>query len=102
MQTLYRPNAYPTPIRRKIGLLPPLGTEIANRWMLGWPDRVRALLKSGEFLPALEAQEKAEREVLASEMAKHLSRHEIVQEYGLAMEPPTTSTSPEKTSAEED
>lgn len=91
MQTLYRPQSYPTPVRRKIGLMPPLATEIANRWMMGWPERVEALIESGEYLPALTEQEKAERDVLANETARHLARHEIVQEWGLSLEPPSPS-----------
>lgn len=99
MQTLVSPNSYPKLIRHKIErMMPPLATEIANRWMLGWPDRVKDLISAGEYLNALIAQEAAEREALASETAKHLARHEIVQEWGLSLEPPTTSTSPARTS----
>lgn len=101
MQSLHSPSSYPTPVRRKLELMPPLAVEIANRWMLGWPERVKALLSTGEFLPALKAQEETEREVLANETAKHLARHEVMQEHGLSPAPPMTSTSPAKTSDEE-
>ena len=99
METLYRPNAYPTAVRAKLRALPPLATEIANRWMMGWPDRVKALLKTEEYLPALIEQEQEERRILSSAETRHLAQHEILQEHGLSLEPPTTSTSPDKTSA---
>jgi hypothetical protein len=102
MQTLYRPNSYPPEIRRKIVSMPPLAAEIANRWMLGWPKRVKALLEAGEYLPALKAQEEQERNALANETARHLARHEIAQEWGLSPEPPMASTSTDRTSEAED
>jgi hypothetical protein len=98
MQNLYNPDGYPPALRSRLKKMPPLALEIANRWMLGWPERVQALIQAGEFLPALMAQEQEERRVLASETATHLARHEILQEWGLSLEPPQTSTSQEKTS----
>jgi hypothetical protein len=88
MQTLLHPMKYPAEIRNRLRQMPPLATEIANRWMLGWPQRVADLLEAGQFLPALIAQEKAEREALAQPGNAHLARHEISQLYGLTMEPP--------------
>lgn len=102
MQTLYRPKDYPQPIQRRISLMPPLATEIANRWMMGWPERVASLIKAGQYLPALTAQEEAEREAYSNETAKHLARHEIAQEHGLSLEPPMTSPSSVKTSEKAD
>lgn len=68
---------------------PPLATEISNRWMLGWPQATKELLKSGRYLEALKAQEQQEREVLSEPGNSHLARHEIVQEFGLSLSPPT-------------
>ena len=89
MQQLYSPNSYPAPIRAKLNKMPPLAVEIANRWMLGWPKRVKALINANQYLPALKAQEEAEREAYSSETNKHLARHEIAELYGLSAEPPT-------------
>jgi hypothetical protein len=89
MQSLYKPSLYPPGIRQKLGLMPPLATEIANRWALGWPEAVTELLKAGKYLEALTAQEQAEREALSEPGNSHLARHEIAQEYGLTLGPPT-------------
>lgn len=89
MQELYRPKSYPVPIRAELKQMPPLATEIANRWMLGWPDRVQALIQAGQFLPALRAQEEAEREAYSNPGNQHLARHEIAELYGLSSSPPT-------------
>jgi hypothetical protein len=88
MQELYKPRTYPPEIRADLRTMPPLAIEIANRWLLGWPQTVKALITSGEYLSALKAQEKEEREVLSNLGNTHLARHEIVQEYGLSLSPP--------------
>lgn len=95
MQILYKPNQYPKALRTKLNLMPELAIEIANRWALGWPKMVKALVESGEYLAALERQEQTERDVLTRPGNNHLARHEIIQEYGLSMMPPEASqTSP--------
>lgn len=90
MQALYKPNQYPPEIRAKLKLMPPLAIEIANRWMLGWPKAVQELIEAGQYLEALRNQESEEREVLSNPGNSHLARHEIVQEYGLSLSPPST------------
>ena len=50
MQPLYRPESYPVPVRAELTQLSPLATEIANRWMMGWPKTVKSLLDLNEFL----------------------------------------------------
>jgi hypothetical protein len=89
MQALYKPSAYPQAIRSQIEAMPQLAVEIANRWMLGWPKTVQALIESGEYLTALKSQEQQERDVLASETTRHLARHEIAELYGLTAAPPS-------------
>ena len=89
MQDLYSPSSYPAPLKAEIQTLPPLATEIANRWMLGWPKRVAALIEAGEYLDALKAQEEAEREAYSNPGNLHLARHEIADLYGLTSAPPT-------------
>jgi hypothetical protein len=91
MQELYRPKDYPAPIREALRTMPPLATDIANRWMMGWPKRVKALMRTGEFLPALVNQEERERTVYSEPGNRHLARHEIAELYGLSDEPPYPS-----------
>lgn len=90
MQQPVRIERYPAEIRRFINVAPPLMIEIANRWVLGWPEAVTTLIESGGYLEALENQEQQEREILASTGTSllHLARHEILQEYGLSLSPP--------------
>jgi len=83
---------YPVEIQRFINVAPPLMIEIANRWVLGWPEAVTALIESGEYLEALENQEQQEREILASAGTGHLARHEILQEFGLSLSPPVAKS----------
>ena len=92
MQALYKPAAYPKEVHAKLLKMPPLAIEIANRWLLGWPQAVKALLESGQYLQALTSQEQQEREVLSNPGNSHLARHEIVQEYGLSLSPPEATS----------
>ena len=88
---LYRSNHYPPPVRASICALEPLGLEVANRWMLGWPKRVKALIEASKYLERLQAQETKEREALSQPGNKHLAHHEIAELYGLTPEPPFAS-----------
>lgn len=92
MQALYRVNRYPADVRERVAELPPLAVDIANRWMLGWPARVEALISAGEFIIALTHQERAERAAYLSSGNAHLARHEIADLYGLSPAPPKCST----------
>jgi hypothetical protein len=47
MQTLYKPKAYPDEIYLLV-TQSRMGIELANRWMLGWPKAVMALIEAGE------------------------------------------------------
>lgn len=89
MQALHAPSQYPENVRKAISRMPPLATQIANRWMLGWPEAVRALLTENRFLPALQQQEHEERNALAKQQGMtHLAQHEILSELGLSLAPP--------------
>ncbi len=91
MQTLYKPSQYPKPVLEKLNKMTPLAIEIANRWALGWPQTVKELIEAGEYLQALKTQEQQEREALSEPGNSHLARHEIVQETGLSLSPPSPS-----------
>ena len=65
-----------------------MGT-VANRWLMGWPARVTALLKADTYLACLETQVEQEKTVLANETdLRHLSRREILQLYEIRESPP--------------
>lgn len=89
MQTLRSPTTYPTNVREAIAKMPPLATEIANRWLLGWPKAVKSLLTEDGYLLALAEQEAREREAYSQPGSAHLARHEIAELYGLSPAPPT-------------
>jgi hypothetical protein len=82
-------------VRQELTKLPPLATEIANRWMRGWPKTVEVHLKTRDFLELLKYQEEQEREAYTAPGNQHLARHEIAELYGLSLKPPA----PEESSA---
>ena len=91
MQTLCSPKKYPASVQQAMEEVSPLAIEIANRWMLGWPKTVKALLATGEYLDALKRQEVLERDLFSRVDLRHLARHEICELYGLSPMPPTPS-----------
>lgn len=93
MQSLYKPNQYPLELRRTIGKMSQTAIEIANRWALSWPQTVKDLIASGEYLDALKAQEREEIRVKLEPGLSHLSSWEKAQEYGLCQHPPAASSS---------
>jgi hypothetical protein len=88
MESLYLPMAYPREIQDALRKLPPLATEIANRWMRGWPKATKEHLRTGDFLMLLKDQEEQEREAYSQPGNGHLARHEIAELYGLSPKPP--------------
>lgn len=89
---IYRKHAYPEAVIAVIEESGQTGIEIANRWMLGWPQRVKALLEADEYLAAFQYQLEVERAAYASAFdMSHLAPREIAELYGLSMEPPTSS-----------
>jgi hypothetical protein len=91
MQEIYEPSKYPKGMLAKLKHMTPLAIEIANRWALGWPKGVQALIQSGEYINALSAAEEQERGALCNPNLSHLARHEMVELYGLSMAPPEAS-----------
>jgi hypothetical protein len=89
MQDLYQPKLYPLETRVQIVAMGSLAVEIANRWMLGWPLRVKSLLKTGEYLTALAEQRESEATANAQAATlSHLARHEVNELFGLSQQPP--------------
>ena len=91
MQSLYKPRQYPPELRQTLGRMSGTAIEIANRWALGWPQTVKELIASGEYLDALKAQEREEIRVKLEPGLSHLSSWEKAQEYGLSQSPPSPS-----------
>jgi hypothetical protein len=92
MQSLYKPKAYPEPMRSEMQAMSDTAIEVANRWMLGWPGRVKGLIESGEFLEALKDQEQKEIAVKLDKSLMHLSSWEKNEVMGLTDEPPYPTT----------
>jgi hypothetical protein len=81
-------KAYPPEILREVRSIGRIGWQIADRWMLGWPERVQALINTHQYLPALRAQLEAELDALAENADNWLSETEKVQLAGLSLECP--------------
>lgn len=89
MEPLLNQRAYGRKTAGKIEAMGAISVSIANRWMIGWPDRVRALLKAGVYVECLESQLAQEMEILANEAnLRHLARHEILELYEIKESPP--------------
>lgn len=66
-----------------------MAMSVANRWIMGWPDRVAALFAAGTYFDCLASQVEREKTVLADEPnMRHLARHEMLQIYEIREAPP--------------
>ena len=83
---------YPAPLRGKVAAMSQTAIEIANRWMLGWPETVKGLIASGEYLDALQEQEQKEVAVKLDNSLSHLSSWEKNEVMGLTAAPPEPIT----------
>ena len=82
-------NAYAPEIAARIEAMGTVAVSVANRWLMGWPARVTALLQADTYLACLEAQVDQEKTILAHEAdLRHLSRQEILQLYEIREAPP--------------
>jgi len=87
MQTIYQPQRYSVELRNLIAQSQ-IGIELANRWMLGWPERVQTLIEAGEYQAAFELQLGQEVEAEAnSAQYGHLSSWEKREVLGLRESP---------------
>lgn len=89
MDDLVNRKDYPPELPPQIQAMGALAVEIANRWMTGWPGRVKAMLKRGTYLDLLKEQVELEARTLANPGNNHLARHEILQLYDVNLEAPT-------------
>jgi hypothetical protein len=91
IQELISRNVYTAAMATHIEAMGEMGIAVANRWVMGWPQRVKALVKSGAYLGCLETQVAQERAILAKTAdLRHLARHEIMQIYEIRESPPAS------------
>ncbi len=89
MQELLKPKTYPMEVRKAIYSQSSLGVAIANRWMLGWPQRVKALIDNGDYQEAFLKQAEVERQALAEATGmNHLADHEKLAMLEIMPAPP--------------
>jgi hypothetical protein len=85
-------DTYPSTVAAGIEALGATAISIANRWMMGWPERVSGLLDAGGYLDHLEMQVNQEKDILANEANLcHLARREILAVYEIREAPPSPS-----------
>jgi hypothetical protein len=92
MQELVIKETYSWDMANHIEKMGGVAISIANRWVMGWPQQVVEMIKSGKYLDHLASQVDQERAVLANEAnMRHLARHEILQIYEIREAPPWMS-----------
>lgn len=91
LQELTSRKAYTAAMAAQIEAMGQMAISVANRWMMGWPQRVKALVQSGAYLGCLETQVAHENDILAKTAdLRHLARHEIMQLYEIREAPPAS------------
>jgi hypothetical protein len=88
MQEIYQKKVYSPAILLAVRNSGRMGIELANRWMLGWPESVQKLIAAGEYVAAFKYQLEQEIDALAKSTAMYLTPTEIIGVAGLAMGPP--------------
>lgn len=89
MQALLKREIYGEGLALAIEMMGASGTRVANRWLLGWEPRVRALLATNQYQAAHHNQVELEMDALAeAHELGHLSTEEILQTRGLQEGPP--------------
>lgn len=89
VQELYRRDIYGLELALAIEKMGSIAVSVANRWELGWPDRVQVLLDENIYQINLAAQVEREKDVLADAgHLQHLARHEILEMHGVRLSPP--------------
>jgi hypothetical protein len=92
MEALYNRALYGEGRALQIETMGNTAVSIANRWMLGWPDKVSALIAANQYMPALQAQREQEVDVLSNATGmSHLSPVEILQMHEISLEPPSVT-----------
>ncbi|MDR2031388.1 MAG: hypothetical protein LBP86_03820 [Azoarcus sp.] len=91
-EEIVNPENYPPEILAKIQTARNLTISIANRWMLGWPERVQSLMDSGDYWTALvrqtETEADAQAELIDQAERLNLAPWEVNDLAGLDPAPP--------------
>lgn len=91
-EALVNRSIYPPEVALQIEAMGSMAVTIANRWVLGWPDRVQVLLTARVYLSNLAEQLDQEKEMLANEANfRHLAPREVLQLYEINPAPPFLS-----------
>lgn len=99
LESLYKREIYGPAGALQIETLGSMAVAIANRWQLGWPEQVKALIKARLYLVNLDAQAEREMDVLADAGdLQHMADHEILQMHEIDAAPPVCET-PKKAGA---
>lgn len=88
MANLHNPGLYTTWELECIQGMSSYAVELANRWAIGWPERVRALVGTGEYMHLLIRQEYMERDALCWAHANQRKVEDVFLSRGLSMAPP--------------
>jgi hypothetical protein len=90
MMTIVSESLYPAEIQEKFRHARPFLRSIANRWMMGWPERVRVLIEQGMYWEVLQRQTDLEIEAQVSlpESGMNLAPWEINTLAGIDPAPP--------------
>lgn len=90
MEALSNREIYGPELALKIEVMGSIAVSIANRWQMGWPERVQALLNWRIYQVNLDAQMNKEKDILAEAgHLQHLSNREILQMHEIKESPPT-------------
>lgn len=90
MQPLIDRTIYTPELALAVETMGSIAVAVANRWQMGWPERVRLLLQKQTYLEALKQQVDLEKDVLSNEMdLRHLAHHEILAHHEVRLDPPT-------------
>lgn len=88
MELLYQRTLYGEVLAIRIEAMGATAVAIANRWALGWLDRVREMLVSQSYLERLANQTELEKDMLIDAIGlTNLSLHEIRELYGVREAP---------------
>lgn len=89
MQELVMRNIYGPELADKIQWQGTIMISVANRWTMGWPTRVAAMVATRTYWASLAAQTELELDVLAdARHLQHLSHREILQRSEIRESPP--------------
>ncbi|OJW46172.1 MAG: hypothetical protein BGO63_03640 [Candidatus Accumulibacter sp. 66-26] len=94
MQELMKRELYGEAMALNIERLGSTAVTVANRWVLGWPEQVEALVENASYLKALSKQVEIEKDILSEATEfPHLAAHEILALHEIPMGPPTQTAS---------